>query len=71
MPPPQSAFYAIAKLPVDDAETFVRWLLTTSTSTARPSCWLPRNYATPDLGRDEAPLAYILNVDDIKRAMET
>lgn len=69
---PKGAFYAIAKLPVDDAETFVRWLLTDFDLDGETVMLAPAEnfYATPDLGRDEARLAYILNVDDIKRAME-
>jgi aspartate aminotransferase len=69
---PGGAFYIIAKLPVENAEDFVKWLLTdysvdNATVMVAPAAGF---YATEGLGRDEVRIAYILNVDDLKNAME-
>lgn len=68
---PQGAFYVVVKLPLEDAEDFVVWLLTdfhvnNETIMAAPAEGF---YATPGLGRDELRLAYILCEEDLKKAM--
>lgn len=68
---PQGAFYIVAKLPIADAEDFVIWLLkdfhiNNETVMAAPAEGF---YATPGLGRNELRLAYILNENDLKAAM--
>jgi len=68
---PSGAFYIMAKLPVEDVEDFARWMLTDfslegETTMIAPG---PGFYATPGKGRDEARIAYVLNVDDLKKAM--
>jgi aspartate aminotransferase len=68
---PKGAFYIMAKLPVDDIEDFARWMLTDfdvdgATTMVAPG---PGFYATPGKGRDEARIAYVLNCDDLKKAM--
>jgi aspartate aminotransferase len=70
---PKGAFYIMAKLPVADIEDFARWMLTDfslegATTMIAPG---PGFYATPGKGNDEARIAYVLNVDDLKRAMRT
>lgn len=67
---PTGAFYIVAKLPVDNAEDFVKWMLTefrvdNETVMATPAEGF---YATPGLGRDEIRLAYILKEDDLRKA---
>ncbi len=69
---PTGAFYIEAKLPVENAEDFVMFMLTEfrhngATTMATPSEGF---YATPGLGRDEIRLAYILNTEDLKAAAE-
>ncbi len=68
---PKGAFYAIAKLPVKNAEDFVRWLLSDFDLDGETVMLAPVEnfYQTPGLGVDEVRLAYVLNVEDIKRAM--
>jgi len=70
---PKGAFYIMAKLPVADIEDFARWMLTDfslegATTMVAPG---PGFYATPGKGNDEARIAYVLNVDDLRRAMRT
>ena len=67
---PMGAFYIVAKLPVDNAEDFVKWMLTdfrmdNATVMATPAEGF---YATHGLGRDEVRLAYILKEEDLKVA---
>lgn len=68
---PQGAFYVMAKLPVEDVEDFSRWMLTdfnleNQTTMLAPG---PGFYATPGKGMDEARIAYVLNVEDLRKAM--
>lgn len=70
-PKPTGAFYLIAKLPVDNADKFAQWLLTDFHMNNETVMVAPANgfYSTSGLGRDEVRIAYVLNVDDIKKAM--
>lgn len=69
---PQGAFYVMAKLPVDDSEKFLIWLLTEFDDNGETVMYAPGNgfYATPGSGTDEVRLAYVLKQEDLKRAME-
>lgn len=71
-PNPGGAFYAIARLPVADADDFCRWLLEKFTCRGETLMLAPASgfYATPGLGKNEVRLAYVLNRDDLKKAME-
>jgi aspartate aminotransferase len=69
---PNGAFYIMAKLPVKDIEDFARWMLTDfsldgETTMIAPG---PGFYATPGKGQDEARIAYVLNVEDLRKAMK-
>ena len=69
---PHGAFYVMAKLPVKDTEDFARWMLTDfnldgATTMVAPG---PGFYATPGKGQDEARIAYVLNVNDLRHAMQ-
>ncbi|QEK11826.1 pyridoxal phosphate-dependent aminotransferase [Crassaminicella thermophila] len=68
---PKGAFYVIAKLPIEDAEDFVKWLLTDFHLDNETIMLTPAKgfYATPNSGLDEVRIAYILNEDDLKQAM--
>lgn len=70
-PKPQGAFYVIARLPVEDAEHFARWLLTDFALENETVMLAPAAefYGTPDKGRDEVRIAYVLNTDALTRAM--
>ncbi len=68
---PMGAFYVVAKLPIDDAEEFAKWMLTdfninNETTMIAPAAGF---YATPGLGKDEARLAYVLKGEDLEKAM--
>lgn len=68
---PEGAFYIVAKLPIADAEDFVIWLLDEFRVNGETVMAAPAEgfYATPGLGKNELRLAYILNKDDLKKAM--
>lgn len=68
---PEGAFYIVAKLPIEDAEDFVIWLLKEFQINGETVMAAPAEgfYATPGLGRNELRLAYILNQDDLTKAM--
>ncbi|MDD3535141.1 MAG: pyridoxal phosphate-dependent aminotransferase [Candidatus Cloacimonetes bacterium] len=69
---PEGAFYIIVKLPIEDAEDFVIWLLKDFRKDGETVMAAPCEgfYATPGLGRDELRIAYILNKDDLTKAMK-
>lgn len=67
---PSGAFYILAKLPVEDAEDFAIWMLNEFSRDNETVMVCPGQgfYTTPDLGRDEIRLAYILNEKDLSKA---
>lgn len=69
---PHGAFYIIAKLPVENAEDFVKWLLTDFDVSNETVMLAPAEgfYATEDLGKDEVRMSYVLNKDSLKKSME-
>lgn len=71
-PNPGGAFYAIAKLPIDDADTFCQWLLESFSYQDQTVMLAPATgfYGTPGLGKQEVRLAYVLNLNDINKAMD-
>ncbi len=70
-PIPMGAFYTVAKLPVDDAEKFCAWCLTDFNYEGETIMMAPAAgfYSEPELGRNQVRLAYVLNMDDLKRAL--
>ncbi|GAA4320556.1 pyridoxal phosphate-dependent aminotransferase [Compostibacter hankyongensis] len=70
-PNPGGAFYAMARLPVPDAEAFCQWLLEEFSHEGHTVMLAPGNgfYATPGLGKNEVRLAYVLNRDALKKAI--
>ncbi len=69
---PKGAFYVMAALPVDDADKFQLWLLNEfedNGQTVMFSCGEPF-YATPGKGVNEVRMAYVINKEDIERAMD-
>ncbi|MDR2131895.1 MAG: pyridoxal phosphate-dependent aminotransferase, partial [Clostridiales Family XIII bacterium] len=69
---PPGSFYITVKLPVDDAEEFLLWLLGNFDDGGETVMFTPAEdfYATEGLGRDEIRIAYVLNEKDLRRAME-
>jgi aspartate aminotransferase len=68
---PRGAFYIIVKLPIEDAEEFIIWLLEHYRVNNETVMMSPAEgfYATPGLGKNELRIAYILNEQDLKKAM--
>jgi aspartate aminotransferase len=71
-PNPGGAFYAIARLPVPDADVFCQWLLESFSFKGKTVMLAPASgfYSTPGLGMDEVRLAYVLNQGSIGEAMD-
>ena len=70
-PNPGGAFYAIARLPIDDCDTFCQWLLESFSHNDKTLMLAPATgfYGTPGLGKNEVRLAYVLNSKDLHEAM--
>ncbi len=71
-PNPGGAFYAMAKLPIDDSDTFCQWLLESFHYKNETVMLAPATgfYGTPGLGKQEVRLAYVLNLKAIDCAMD-
>jgi aspartate aminotransferase len=71
-PNPGGAFYAMAKLPIDDADKFCQWLLESFDYNKQTVMLAPATgfYGTPGLGKKEVRLAYVLNTTAINAAMD-
>ena len=69
---PAGAFYTVVKLPIEDSEDFAKWLLEEFEDNKETVMVAPASgfYASKDKGKDEIRIAYVLNVDDMKRAIE-
>ncbi len=71
-PKPKGAFYAIAKLPIDDADKFCQWLLEDFEYEGETIMLAPATgfYATKGLGKQEVRLAYVLNKESLVKAVK-
>ena len=71
-PKPKGAFYSVVKLPIDDSDKFAQWLLEHFEYKNQTVMLAPATgfYSTPGLGKNEVRIAYVLNVDDLRNAME-
>jgi aspartate aminotransferase len=71
-PNPGGAFYAMAKLPIDDSDKFCQWLLESFAWNNQTVMLAPATgfYGTPGLGKNEVRLAYVLNLEAIGHAMD-
>ncbi len=69
---PKGAFYVVVKMPVDNAEKFVIWMLKDFSLDGETVMMAPAEgfYATSGLGRDEVRIAYVLKEKDLARAMD-
>jgi len=70
-PMPKGAFYTMVKLPIDDCDRFAQWILEEFSFEGQTVMIAPGTgfYATTCLGQDEARIAYVLNVNDLKQAV--
>lgn len=69
---PEGAFYIICELPVDSSEKFAQWMIEefeheNETVLVAPA---PGFYATPGKGAKEIRIAYVLNTNRLRRALE-
>ncbi len=71
-PNPGGAFYVIAKLPIDDGDRFCQWLLESFNYNNETIMLAPASgfYNTKGLGKNEVRLAYVINNEEIDRAMD-
>ncbi len=71
-PTPRGAFYAVAELPVDDAEAFCRWMLEEFSFEGDTVMMAPAAgfYAERSLGKRQVRLAYVLKQAALERAMD-
>jgi aspartate aminotransferase len=71
-PKPKGAFYCVASFPVNDADTFASWLLTDFRLNGETVMLAPASgfYSTPGLGEKEVRVAYVLEKESLKKAVE-
>ncbi|MBU6159056.1 MAG: pyridoxal phosphate-dependent aminotransferase [Bacteroidetes bacterium] len=71
-PTPGGAFYAIARLPIDDSDRFCQWLLESFSHNGATVMLAPATgfYSTPGLGKNEVRLAYVLEKASLSQAMD-
>jgi aspartate aminotransferase len=69
---PKGAFYCIAKLPIDNADTFAQWLLESYDFNGETVMVAPAAgfYSTPNVGLDEVRIAYVLKKDDLIKSVQ-
>jgi len=68
---PEGAFYAVVKIPVDDAEKFTIFMLDKFSIDNKTTMVAPAEgfYATEGKGKDQVRIAFVLKEDDLKDAM--
>ncbi len=71
-PMPGGAFYAIVELPVDDTDRFCRWMLESFELEGQTVLMAPGSgfYASRETGRRQARVAYVLNIEELAKAMD-
>ena len=70
-PKPGGAFYAMARLPIDNSDRFCQWLLETYSYNNETIMLAPATgfYITKGLGEKEVRMAYVLKIEDLRRAL--
>ena len=70
-PIPMGAFYTVVRLPIDDSDRFCEWCLNDFEYEGATIMLAPASgfYSESDLGRDEVRIAYVLDKNDLKRAL--
>ncbi|TSD67323.1 pyridoxal phosphate-dependent aminotransferase [Inquilinus sp. KBS0705] len=71
-PNPGGAFYVVARFPIDNADKFCQWMLESFSYNNQTVMMAPATgfYSTPGAGQNEVRMAYVLNNDDLGKAME-
>jgi aspartate aminotransferase len=71
-PKPKGAFYAIAQLPVDNADKFAQWLLEDFDLNGETVMVAPAAgfYSTSNTGVNQIRIAYVLNKDSLQKAID-
>ncbi len=71
-PTPKGAFYVAPSLPIDDSDKFCQWLLEEFDYEGQTVMLAPATgfYATPGAGKQEVRISYVLNVENLKKAMK-
>ena len=70
-PIPMGAFYTVARLPIDDSDRFCAWCLEEFEYEGETIMLAPASgfYTDSSKGRDEVRIAYVLNKEDLRRAL--
>ncbi|MCI0919927.1 pyridoxal phosphate-dependent aminotransferase [Sphingobacterium rhinopitheci] len=70
-PNPGGAFYVVAKLPIDNADKFCQWMLEDFSNNNETVMMAPATgfYSSENVGTDEVRLAYVLNQEDLVKAL--
>jgi aspartate aminotransferase len=70
-PNPGGAFYVVASLPIDNADKFCQWMLEDFSFENETVMMAPATgfYSTPGAGSNQVRIAYVLNTDDLKKAI--
>ena len=70
-PIPMGAFYTVARLPIDDSDKFCAWCLSEFEYEGETVMMAPASgfYTDPSKGRNEVRIAYVLNKEDLRRAL--
>ncbi len=71
-PMPKGAFYAMARLPIEDSDHFCQWLLEefrykNATVMLAPATGF---YSSPGAGKDEVRIGYVLKKEDLEQCVE-
>jgi aspartate aminotransferase len=71
-PLPKGAFYAVARLPIDDSDKFCQWLLEDFNYEGQTVMFAPATgfYSEKGKGKDEIRISCCLNVTDMKASMK-
>jgi len=69
---PKGAFYCVAKLPIQNADDFAKWLLNDFHYNGQTVMLAPASgfYSTQGIGQDEVRIAYVLKKEDLIKSVE-
>jgi aspartate aminotransferase len=70
-PNPGGAFYVVASLPIDNSDRFCQWMLEDFSFENQTVMMAPATgfYATEGAGSNQVRMAYVLNTEDLEKAM--
>ena len=71
-PIPMGAFYTVVSLPIDDADRFCEWCLREFEHEGQTVFMAPASgfYTSEGVGRNEVRVAYVLNKEDLAKALK-